>query len=253
MLNQVGRLNSKSEARSKSRRASRRKARRCKRGLREQLGFRFRTWGGARAGAGRKRVLPGRPRVAHRARPNVKKTQPLHVTTRICKEVPRLRTRKRAQVIRAALLAVADEPGFRVVHFSVQPDHIHFIVEADDKLCLARGMKRLKQRIANGLNRELGRKGSVFEDRYHLEVITSCRQTRNTLAYVLRNAFKHQSSGVLGCGIDPYSSSWWFDGWADESWRVGLGPPPGDPCVQPARSWMLRTGWRRYGPIALGG
>ncbi|MBT8495916.1 MAG: transposase [Deltaproteobacteria bacterium] len=222
-----------------------RKRRRAK-----QLGFRFRTWGGARKGAGRKRTLPGRPRVSHRARPDFKKSQPLHVTTRIRNHVPRLRTRKRAQVIRAALLAVADEPGFRVVHFSVQGDHLHLILEADDKRCLARGMKRLKQRITNGLNRQLRRKGSVFADRYHLEVIRNCRQVRNTLVYVLRNAFKHGSRGTLGCGIDPYSSSWWFDGWADDSWRRGLGPPAGAPCVQPAATWMLKNGWRRYGLVS---
>jgi hypothetical protein len=111
-------------------------------------------------------------------------------------------------------------------------------------------MKRLKQRITNGLNRQLRRKGSVFADRYHLEVIRNCRQVRNTLVYVLRNAFKHGSRGTLGCGIDPYSSSWWFDGWADDSWRRGLGPPAGAPCVQPAATWMLKNGWRRYGLVS---
>jgi REP element-mobilizing transposase RayT len=218
----------------------------------KQLGFQFRTWGGARKGAGRKRTLPGRPRVSHRTRPDFNKSQPLHVTTRIRNDVPRLRTRKRAQVIRAALLAVADEPGFRACQFSVQGDHIHVVVEANDKRCLGRGMKRLKQRIARGLNRQLGRKGSVFEDRYHVEVVTNPRQMRNTLAYVLRNAFKHGSRGTLGCGIDPYSSSWWFDGWSSNGWRKRVGPPQEEPCVQPAQTWMLTAGWRRHGLIAVG-
>ena len=217
----------------------------------KQLGFQFRTWGGARKGAGRKRVLPGRSRVAHRARPDFKKSQPLHVTTRIRECVPRLRTRKRAQVIRAALLAIADEPGFAVCQFSVQGDHLHLIVEADNKACVARGMKRLKQRIARALNRQLGRTGSVFEDRYHLEVIDNPQQARNTLAYVLRNAFKHGSRGTHVSGIDPYSSAWWFDGWSSKRWRKGVGPPQQESCVQPARTWLLRTGWRRHGLIAV--
>ena len=61
----------------------------------------------------------------------------------------------------------------------MQRSHLHFVCEADDRHCLGRGMKRLKQRIARGINRQLGgREGSVFSDRYHMEVFVHTLQLR---------------------------------------------------------------------------
>ena len=214
-----------------------------------QTEIQFRTWGGARELSGRKKVLPGKPRVAHRARPKLASRFPVHVTTRIRDDVPRLRNRKRCQVLRAAMLAVSDEPGFRICEFSVQGSHLHLICEAEDNAALARGMKRFKLRVARGLNRQLNRRGSVFLDRYAMTILTTPRQTRNCLCYVLHNARRH---GERLPGVDPYSSARWFSGWADDSWRHGLSPPPErKPCVSPAQTWLLTTGWRRHGLIRI--
>ena len=48
---------------------------------------------------------------------------------------------------------------FRVVHFSVQADHVHLIVEADSRLGLIRGVQGLAVRCAKAINRELGGAG----------------------------------------------------------------------------------------------
>jgi REP element-mobilizing transposase RayT len=40
---------------------------------------------------------------------------------------------------------------FRVVVFSVQPDHLHLIVEAFDKLALTNGMRGLSIRLARAV------------------------------------------------------------------------------------------------------
>ena len=42
----------------------------------------------------------------------------------------------------------AQRRGFRVVHYSIQDDHAHFLVEAQGKVCLANGMKGLAARFA---------------------------------------------------------------------------------------------------------
>ena len=211
--------------------------------------MRFRTHGGRRKGAGRRRVLSGKRRVSHRRRRSFSARFPLHVTTRIRDDVPRLRNGKLCRVIRRALIAVLDEAGFRVCEFSVQRNHLHFVCEANDRRCLARGMKRLKQRIALGINRQLGRRGSVFFDRCHVEVLGSPRRVRNTLCYVLHNAKRHgERLPTMYGGVDPYSSCWWFDGWRDNGWRVGL-DPPAVRCTSVAESWLLSVGWRRAGLI----
>ncbi len=214
--------------------------------------MKFPAWGGKRKGAGRKQRLPGPKRVRHRARPRLASRFPVHVTTRIRDDVPRLRNRTRCRVIRKAMLAVLDQPGFRINHFSVQRDHLHLICEAKSSEALAAGIKRFKTRVARGLNRQLGgRKGSVFHDRYHMEILRYPRQVRGTLCYVLQNARRH---GLVipseANGADPYSSALWFDGWKDNSWRKGLSPPS-EACVSPPGTWLLDKGWRRHGLIGI--
>ncbi len=221
-------------------------------GRSRQIEIKYYRRGGKRKGAGRKRTLPGKRRVSHRTRKNFPSRFPLHVTTRIAADVPRLRNFKRCKVIRAALIGVLDAHGFRVCEFSVQGNHLHFVCEAKDRHCLAKGMKRLKHRIACGINRQLGgRKGSVFSDRYHVEVMGSPTRVRNTLCYVLHNAKRHgEQLPTMYGGVDPFSSAWWFDGWKDNGWRQGLSPPHGQTCVSPATTWLLATGWRRVGLIS---
>src|SRR5262249_56829010 len=87
---------------------------------------------------------------------------------------------------------------FRIVHVSIQRNHVHMLVEADSKLALARGMQGFQISAARNINTLLGpdkyrrRRGPVFADRYHLEVITSPRQARHALSYVLNNWRKHR-------------------------------------------------------------
>ncbi len=208
--------------------------------------------GGARDGAGRK-PKPGRRRVAHATRPVVKKDWPMHVTVRLKRGVPRLRNFTLATVLRRAFVNGCKKKGFRICQFSIQGNHVHLICEATDRELLARGMQGWSVRVARGVNGKVGRKGSLFDDRYHVEVIKTPRHMRNALCYVLQNARRHgEQLDRRYRGMDPFSSGRWFDGWADERWRQGL-PEPDDPAppVAPATSWLLRTGWRRRGLIEI--
>jgi REP element-mobilizing transposase RayT len=63
-------------------------------------------------------------------------------------------------VARRALAAGATS-RFRIVHFSVQTNHLHLLVEADDELALARGIQGLGIRLAKAINRRVGRSGRV--------------------------------------------------------------------------------------------
>ena len=81
---------------------------------------------------------------------------------------------------------------FRIVEYSVQDDHLHLIVEADDNDALARGMKSFSVRANRLLNAALGRhRGRVWGDRYHRRDLTSARQVRNALVYCISNYKKH--------------------------------------------------------------
>ncbi|GAC1680231.1 MAG: hypothetical protein PVS3B2_22060 [Candidatus Dormibacteraceae bacterium] len=68
-------------------------------------------------------------------------------------DAPGLRHKPVFLSVRAALEAGAARGGFRLVHFSVQGNHLHLVVEAVDKLALSRGMRGLAVRFARAGNR----------------------------------------------------------------------------------------------------
>lgn len=198
--------------------------------------------GGARRGAGRKPRAPHSRQTPHRARPEHRKAHPVHITLRA--GVHSLRTQ---QVARALLVALreSNRDWFRVVHYSIQANHMHLIAEAEDTAGLASGVRGLMVRIARRVNRLLRRRGRFWADRWHGRALEGPRQVRNALVYVLQNHRKHARTAAL----DPLSSAASFDGFASAVPRGfrGVGPP----WVVPAKTWLLAKGWRRRGLIHL--
>jgi REP element-mobilizing transposase RayT len=210
-----------------------------------QLAFSFpgpKRRGGARRGAGRKPRALHLRQTPHRARPVHRKANPVHVTLRAG-----LRSLRSQQVARTALRALRDSnrDWFRVVHYSVQENHVHLILEAEDRDALWAGVRGLMVRIARRVNRLLRRRGRFWADRWHGRDLEGPRQVRNALVYVLQNHKKHSRSASL----DPLSSAGSFDGFA--SALPGAFRSIGPPCVAAARTWLLRVGWRRWGLIGL--
>ena len=215
--------------------------------------------GGRRPGAGRP---PNGERAGgpHARRPVVKASTPVQVTLRVAKAVSNLRRRDMYRALRASTLVAAKHEDMRIVHISIQHNHVHLLVEADSKAALARGMKAFQVSAAKRINRLLPlvdgkrRRGAVFPDRYHLEVITSRRQARNALAYVLNNWRKHgehRSKAMRGFRVDPFSTAVLFRDWKGGALAWTL-PPTYEPLVVwPARSWLLTEGWRMYGLIGV--
>src|SRR5712675_291316 len=150
----------------------------------------FRTWGGARKGAGRKRAT-ARPNVSHLERASLDANHPVLVTMRVRRDVPNLRTQRPMAGVRLAFAGGRRRFGFRLVHFSVQGNHLHLIVEAADKRALSRGMQGLAVRIARAVNRAAGRSGRVFADHYFARELKTPAQVRRAVRYVLDNRMLH--------------------------------------------------------------
>jgi hypothetical protein len=151
-------------------------------------------------------------------------------------------------VLRNSFAEARDRLGLRLVHWSVQGNHVHMIVESEGKSALARGMQGLSVRIARGLNGLLGRRGRVFGDRYHARALATPRETRNALAYVLLNRrHHHRERGLpVPLGLDPCSSACSFDGWKR---KPAVQAETVLATVRAPRTWLLREGWRRHGLI----
>lgn len=225
-----------------------------------QTEFHFKTHGGKRAGAGRKRAAANVGLQKHEARDAFDPTDPVHVTMRAVRGVPSMR----AEVVSAVVVAEirrASEKGFRILHYSIQTDHLHLITEADSKLELARGVQRLAARVAMRINALARRRGMFWRERYHRRDLGSPQQFRNALVYVTFNSRKHASAGeraVRARELDGLSSARWIPelDWAPpddtflerlRGWRAaaGAGPPP----VAPPERWVARTGWKKHGRL----
>jgi REP element-mobilizing transposase RayT len=204
------------------------------------------SWGGARAGAGRK---PGpRRRDPHVRRAPLASRHPCHVTLKVRRDVPSLRTAKLVAELERSWRDARERGRFRLVHYSIQSDHVHLIVEAAGAWDLACGLKSLAARLARAANRVFRRVGRVLADRCHVHVLRSPREVRNAIAYVLLNARRHLAKRGAALPrtvrIDPASSGRWFAGW-----RRGSAPAADAPAVASPRTWLLSVGWRRLGLI----
>ena len=231
---------------------------------------------------GNKRL--GRPkkqgaRQRHVKRPEFRTPRALHITLRVERAVGSLRRRLCYAAIQSSALTVLPHEDCRIVALSIQRTHLHLIVEADTSEALSAGMKAFQISAAKQLNAAVSRagswwerrqarargedaqlpqrrKGRVFADRYHARMITSPRQARRELAYVLNNWRKHGEDQVgvaRSWVIDPFATGWCFDGWRERAdspfvWRLRATYEP-IPVYLP-RTWLLREGWRRHGLIS---
>jgi hypothetical protein len=209
-------------------------------------------WGGRRPGAGRPVTKPNR--VPHHCRPALASRHPVHVTFKVEPDLPNLRTL--IEPIEECLRAGKEQGAFRLVHYSVQALHLHLIVEASNMEVLAAGVKGLSVRIARRVNKELGRRGRVFVERYHLHILKTPRETRAALAYVLNNVRHHASQRgerSAWSWIDHCSSGRFFDGWRAPPGAGPFVPTPieRETPVAVARTRLITTGWRKHGLLSV--
>lgn len=228
--------------------------------------------GGKRKGAGRPK---GGPRASekHKKRPKVSAYEPIHVVLRARKELGSLRTHAAFRAIKEATFtafahderAIA-KPGasaattkldraFHIVHISIQRSHIHLIVEASDRLALARGVQAFAISCARHINAALGRTGAVFADRYFPRPLKTPTQVRNCIAYVLNN-WRHHGENPEALRrpwiVDPFSSAATFDGWKEsEGRRLIVASGYDGPMVWWPKTWLLNEGWRNRGLISI--
>ena len=207
--------------------------------------------GGPRPGAGRPRGP--RPRVLHRKREPIPSDCPVHVTLRMRPGIPSLRGGALVREFRRSLAEASERGHFRVVHYSLQHDHAHLVIEAKGKDALARGMKSIAARLARAVNRVSARSGAVLDGRYHHRLLRTPREVRRALAYVLLNARRHLAkrrgaSRATAAHVDGASSARWFDGWRRPFAARPIATESAPEVARP-RTWLLRIGWRRHGLV----
>jgi REP element-mobilizing transposase RayT len=204
----------------------------------EQEAFRFRTWGGARRGAGRPRTRGGLP---HEPRPEVRPYQPVHVTLKMAEHVWNLRSERSYAVIHRGIEAARRRTDVRIVHFTIEGNHLHLIAESRGTRALANTIRALSIRLARGLNRMMGRRGPVFADRYHAHVLRTPAEVRHAVRYVVGNHANHQARRrrpMREGWVDPFSSA------TVKVPRTAQGVLFADPVTVAPETWLLRRAGR---------
>jgi REP element-mobilizing transposase RayT len=206
--------------------------------------------GGRRPGAGRPRK-PHQHDAPHRKRPSLSPAHPVHVVLRTTAWTPRLRCGATYRALRRVLVRYLGRADFRVVHISIQRNHLHLLVEAKDRRALTRGMQSFAINAARAIQRGPGK---VFAYRYHATQIESARQARHALAYVLNNWRKHREDSrcakTLAAKLDPYASGLALAGWAQ---RLRFRPPDDYhplPVSLPTTQ-LLCFDWLQFGLVDL--
>lgn len=194
----------------------------------EQQRIRFpNTHGGARAGAGRPRGSRTSERIPHTRRPRVTRHRPHHITVRVTRGTWNLRAQRCFGPIAAAFKRIRARDDFRLVHFSVQHNHLHLIVEANGRRAMSNTLRALFAQIARDLNRVMGASGTRFDDRYHEHILGTPNEVRNALQYVIGNRGVHlvRMGRSPGHDFDPCSSL------------------VRDELIKRPECWLLTKGW----------
>jgi putative transposase len=194
---------------------------------------------------GGKRKRAGRPNVSgtvnHMKRPSVNFKKPLHLTLKLDKRVGTLRTKARLKAFQNNLRR-AKKFELHVLHYTVQFDHIHLMVETPDNDKLSRGMKSLAGRLGRLYSQGTGK---AFKGRYHLHQLSTPTETKRVYRYIFFNSAKH--GGYLQ---DDFCSAEHFDGWehfgaVDDP---DVPPEPVNPFpdyLSKPQSWLAKVGWTR--------
>jgi hypothetical protein len=137
----------------------------------------------------------------------VRDRTPLLVRVRVLPDVWKLDSKRALPVVVAALAEGAERFGMRIVMYRIEADRLLMVVEADDRDALTRGMQGFGIRFSKAINRMMGTEGTIFAERYHLQVLDEPDQTRRALATMLERPPAKASPPALGKLTDPRSRS----------------------------------------------
>jgi REP element-mobilizing transposase RayT len=131
--------------------------------------------------------------IRHISRDPIKKLTALHLTIKIIREKAGLKNKAMLKVLQRAIVK-ARSKGLAVVHYTLEFDHIHLLVESGNHQELGKAMQSLGVSLSMAINRLRGLQGKVFKTRYHLRKLKTPTEIRNVIKYILGNTVKHRAT-----------------------------------------------------------
>jgi len=130
--------------------------------------------------------------IRHIERPKFHRMRSLHLTIKIRENKADIQN-KRILIRLAHSIQRARLQGLKVLHFALEYNHVHLLVEAGSHEILHKAMQALGISFAKGINKIKSRKGAVYKHRYHFRQISTPRDLKNVIHYILQNHRKHRS------------------------------------------------------------
>jgi REP element-mobilizing transposase RayT len=140
--------------------------------------------------------------IRHTSRPLIIKPSSLHLTVKVKHIKADIKNKIILHLLKRAIMN-GRRQGLKIIHFSLEYDHVHLLIEADNNTLLGKGMKAFGVTFAKAINRLRKLRGAVYKHRYHFRRIESCSQLKNVLHYIFNNGIRHGTSSNV---ISRYNS-----------------------------------------------
>jgi len=138
--------------------------------------------------------------IRHIEREEIKKPSSLHLTIKV----------KRAdiqnkEILKSLKYAIwrARLQGLKIIHFSLEHNHVHLFAECSCNKLLTKAMKALGVSFSKKINKHLKSRGQVYKTRFHLRILRSASEVKNVINYILKNGMKHKRISSV---FDLYNS-----------------------------------------------
>ncbi|MGZ3787896.1 MAG: transposase [Bacteriovorax sp.] len=140
--------------------------------------------------------------IRHTSRPFLKKPSSLHLTVKIKKNKAGIKNKSILILLKRAILNTRRQ-GLKVIHYSLEYDHVHLLIEAENNHVLGKGMQAFGVTLSKAINRMRKLKGGVYKHRYHFRKISGARELKNVMNYIFTNGLKHKTAQNIA---NPYNS-----------------------------------------------
>jgi REP element-mobilizing transposase RayT len=140
--------------------------------------------------------------IRHISRQKFFRPSALHLTIKVRENKADIKSKRILKALHHAIKRARIQ-RLRVIHYTLEYNHVHLVVEADNNRTLHKGMQALGISLSKAVNRIKKLKGTVYKHRYHFRKLNTRREFRNSLYYVFRNGIKHKRTMSM---LDPYNS-----------------------------------------------
>ncbi len=139
--------------------------------------------------------------IRHIKRDEIRRPMPLHLTIKLNKA--QIQSKDILRHLKHAILR-ARKMGLKIIHYSLEHNHVHLYTECDSNLILTKSMKAFGVSFAKRINAHFKTRGQVYRTRFHMRILRSASAVKNVINYILKNGMKHGRSHSF---FDPYNTT----------------------------------------------